>query len=114
MFARGDFSLRELGNVSSGLESEILITRIGQRRYMNLIGSHGATDFTLEAGEKLLLHTHPGQGYWGLQRSAFGSDFSGLPVGVDRSAVLNESGWWRIYRRDGTLSDLYRAKSGGK
>jgi hypothetical protein len=89
-FGRGQLTLAEIGNISSGLEAEVVITRIGQTRYMRLVGSHGGT-FTLESGERLILHTHPGQGFWGLQSSAFGTDFGGLPSGLNRAAVVNES-----------------------
>jgi hypothetical protein len=105
-FERGELTLAEIGNISSGLQAEVVITRIGQTRYMRLVGSHGGT-FTLEPGERLILHTHPGRGFWGLQSSAFGTDFVGLPSGVNRAAVVNESGCWRVYRRDGTLGPIY-------
>lgn len=109
VFVRGDLTLAEIGNLSSGLGREVIITRIGQTRYLNLVEELGG-QLTLQNGERLILHTHPGQGFWGLQRSAFGTDFGGLPSSINRSAVVNESGWWRIYRSDGTLGPIWPGK----
>jgi len=99
-------SLAEIGNMSSGLESEILVTRLGSTRYATLSGRLGGTH-ALEAGEQVILHTHPGESYWGLQRTAFGTDFSGLPLGQTRAVVVNEAGAWRIYRANGSLSGIF-------
>jgi hypothetical protein len=110
-FGRGELSLAEIGNISSGLGREVYVTGVGQTRYLNLSGPTGGR-FLLGQDERYILHTHPGSGYWGLQRSALASDFGGLNRIQSRAAVVNESGAWRIYRSNETLSPIFNL--GGK
>lgn len=107
------WTLRELGNASSGLGREIVVTRMGRTRYASLLDETGGS-YSLQQGERLLLHTHPGQSFWGLQGSAFNTDVQVLgtqiqPFNGQRvAAVANEAGAWRWYSGSGELAPTIR------
>lgn len=110
-FTRADrVTLKEIGNISSGLESELAVTRIGQTRYLRLLGSHGG-EVPLVSGEKFLMHTHPASGYgWGgLGVNAISeadTTFIG-GLGLQRSSVANEYGWWRVFTTEGNVGPIH-------
>ena len=110
-FTRGQFSLGDIGNIASGLESEIAITRLGQTRYMTLSGTYGGF-VPLSEGEVFIGHVHPGVGFWGIGSTTFGTDMESMSAaGIRRQAVLNESGAFRIIRSNGTMSTIFNIPS---
>jgi RHS repeat-associated protein len=97
LLKRGSLSLRDLGSLASSQETEFAVIRLEGERL--LVRGSGST-MSVPPGSRLIAHVHPGEGFMGLTPSV--DDMSALEqLGQHRSAILNESGTWRVFSREG-------------